>query len=528
MRPFAQYRSFSRPVRLLLLNQLTINVGFYMLVPYLAAHLSGELGLATWMVGFVLGVRNFAQQGMFLLGGSLADRFGYKLLIVAGCALRTIGFGLLGVVDSVPALVMASAATGFAGALFNPAVRAYLAHDAGERRVEAFALFSVFYQAGILLGPLIGLVLTGVAFSLTCAVAAAVFALLTVLQIRALPQRTGCADTGREPMLATWRAVAANRPFVLFAVAMIGSYVLSFQVYLALPLQAKVIVSSERGASAAVAGVFAVSGLVTILGQIRLTAWFRRRFGPGRSMSIGLVTMGVAFVPMLLVELAPVEPTSVEAVAIGLVALIIGSGVLALGTAIVFPFEMDTIVSLSGDRLVATHYGLYNTVCGVGILLGNLGTGWALDLAAARGLAALPWLTLLVLGVICATALRSLRRRGLLPAEAETRQRHGRHRAPRGRQCEERRRAVTTGAPASVPSAPPARGWLGLEAPTEPIPIPLRVRAVRPPAAPPRADARSFTPLPRRTPAEREGRVPASGVSPGPHGVPDHVGGAIA
>lgn len=37
--------------------------------------------------------------------------------------------------------------------MFNPAVRAYLAIDSGERRVEAFALFNVFYQAGILAGP---------------------------------------------------------------------------------------------------------------------------------------------------------------------------------------------------------------------------------------------------------------------------------------------------------------------------------------------------------------------------------------
>jgi MFS family permease len=433
MRAIAQYRSFPRPVQLLLLNQLTINTGFYMLVPYLAAHLSGELGLATWVVGLVLGVRNFSQQGMFLLGGSLADRFGYKPLIVAGCALRTLGFGLLGVVDSVPALIVASAATGFAGALFNPAVRAYLAHDAGERRVEAFALFSVFYQAGILLGPLIGLALTGVAFSLTCAVAAAVFALLTVLQVRALPQRSSSADTARMSLLSTWRTVASNRPFVLFAVAMIGSYVLSFQVYLALPLQANVIIRSEAGASAAVAAVFAVSGLVTILGQLRVTAWCRRCLGPGRSMGIGLVTMGVAFVPLLATEAVPVEPNGAGGVIAGLAALVLASAVLALGTAIVFPFEMDTISSLSGDRLVATHYGFYNTVCGVGIMLGNLGTGWALDLAAGHGLSSLPWLVLFGLGLVCAAALWSLRRRGLLPAESERRSRGGRHRTSGGR-----------------------------------------------------------------------------------------------
>lgn len=61
-----------------------------------------------------------------------------------------------------------------------------------------------------------------------------------------------------------------------------------------------------------------------------------------------------------------------------------------LGTIIVFPFEMDTIVTLSGNRLVSTHYGLYSTICGVGIMLGNLLTGGALDLARSAGLAALP------------------------------------------------------------------------------------------------------------------------------------------
>jgi MFS family permease len=237
----ARFRSFDRPVQLLMLNQFTINIGFYMLMPYLAAHLSGDLALAGWTVGLILGARNFSQQGMFLIGGTLADRLGYKPLIVAGCALRTAGFALLGLVDSVPTLIVASVATGFAGALFNPAVRAYLAQDAGERRVEAFALFNVFYQTGILMGPIIGLVLTTVSFQVTCLVAASVFALLTVLQIRLLPTRTAGASENRPKtsVLDDWRTVLGNRSFVLFSLAMIGSYVLSFQVFLALPLEAR-------------------------------------------------------------------------------------------------------------------------------------------------------------------------------------------------------------------------------------------------------------------------------------------------
>jgi MFS family permease len=251
-----QTRSFPPAVRLLMANQFAINLAFYMLMPYLAAHLSGELGLAAWAVGLVLGVRNFSQQGMFLIGGTLADRRGYKIPIMAGCLLRTVGFGLLGWVDSLPALIAASAATGFAGALFNPAVRAYLATEAGERRVDAFATFNVYYQAGMLLGPLVGLALLAADFRLVCTVAAALFAVLTLLQGYALPARGG-RTTGAVTVLSQWRVVVANRPFLLFSVAMIGSYVLAFQVYLALPLVASDALGAQG--TAVTSGLFVAS-----------------------------------------------------------------------------------------------------------------------------------------------------------------------------------------------------------------------------------------------------------------------------
>lgn len=415
-----QVRSYEGSVQLLMVNQFTINLGFYMLMPYLAAHLSGTLGLAGWIVGLVLGVRNFSQQGMFLVGGTLADRIGYKPMIVAGCVLRTLGFATLGLVDSLPALLAASAATGLAGALFNPAVRAYLAADAGERRVEAFALFNVFYQAGILLGPLVGMVLTGVDFRVTCLVAAGIFALLSVVQIRALPARRAddsqSKKEGRDGVLAQWRGILANRPFLLFSVAMIGSYVLSFQVYLALPLEVRRLGGDGEFGTAAVAMLFAVSGLSTILGQTRVTAWCKARYEPGQALVRGLAAMGLAFVPLLLATAVPVPESGIGLWLLAAVPPTLAALLLAIGTMIAYPFEMDTIVRLSGDRLVATHYGLYNTICGIGITVGNLGTGAALDAARAAGMPALPWITLAALGLACATALYGLHRTGRLTA----------------------------------------------------------------------------------------------------------------
>ncbi|MGW2631748.1 MFS transporter [Streptomyces chattanoogensis] len=420
-----QLRSYESSVQLLMVNQFTINLGFYMLMPYLAAHLSGTLGLAGWLVGLVLGVRNFSQQGMFLVGGTLADRLGYKPLIVAGCVLRTAGFATLGLVDSLPALLAASAATGLAGALFNPAVRAYLAADAGERRLEAFALFNVFYQAGILLGPLVGMVLTGVGFRVTCLVAAGIFALLSIVQIRALPARHADGTRGtttvdgrarREGVLSQWRRILTNRPFLLFSSAMIGSYVLSFQVYLALPLEVKRLGGEGRPGTAAVAMLFAVSGLSTILWQTKVTAWCKARLTAGQALARGLLTMGLAFVPVLAAGALPVPQSGPGRWALAALPPALAALLLALGTMIAYPFEMDTIVRLSGNRLVATHYGLYNTICGIGITLGNLLTGAALDTSRTAGLPALPWLTLALLGLACSAALYGLHRTGRLGA----------------------------------------------------------------------------------------------------------------
>ncbi|MFG2115110.1 MFS transporter [Streptomyces sp. NPDC048718] len=390
-----QSRTFDPAVRLLFLNQLTINLGFYMLMPYLAAHLADGLGMAAWAVGLVLGARNLSQQGMFLAGGALADRLGFKPLIVAGCALRTAGFGALAFAQSLPALIAASLATGLAGALFNPAVRAYLAAEAGERRVAAFALFNTYYQAGILLGPLVGVALTGVSFRLTCVVAAVLFAGLTVVQLRHLPVRHKAAATpadGDGGARGQFRTVLTNRTFWLFSLAMTGSYVLSFQVYLALPLAA--------GGTAAMTALFVVSALVALAGQLRITAWCAARLTRERCLVLGLALMGAAF-------LLP------AALGRALVGLLLCAAVLAVANAVLYPYEMDTVVALSRGRWVATHYGLYNTVCGIGITLGNLGTGVLLD---TTGWSAAPWLVLCAVGLGCAAAMAALARGGRLTA----------------------------------------------------------------------------------------------------------------
>ncbi|WP_246243414.1 MFS transporter [Amycolatopsis pithecellobii] len=389
-----EFRGFDYRVRILLVNQLGIYLGFFMLLPYLSLYLSEQLGLAGWAVGLVLGVRNFFQQGMFLLGGTITDRFGYRLPVILGCLLRTAGFALLGVVTTLPTLIPAAMITGLAGALFTPAVRVGLAMEAGERRIEAFAISNVVFRIGGLAGPLLGVALLSVSFRVACLSAAAVFAALSLLQIRALPKREVPPREGR--IREDIRTAAGNRRLLAFAAAMTGAYLLSFQIYLALPDQARTVAGADSDVLVTV--LFLIESALALTCQLRVTAWCRRVLGPTRTLPAGMALLAVALLP-------PALPTGLLGHALAWVPLLLSSALLSLGTLMVFPFEMDTIATMAQDRLVATHYGLYNTIVGIGILAGNLFTGSVLSWAQGAGVPALPWLGLSTIGGICAIAL---------------------------------------------------------------------------------------------------------------------------
>lgn len=222
-------RAASPVARLLVLTQLAFNVGFFMVLPYLSVHLSRDLGLAASVVGLTQRLRTFSRQGLFIVGGTLADRWGTAPVVLLGCGLRIVGFLGLAAASSVAGVLAATVTTGFAAELFSPAVEAALSTEAGaleraggQTRATAFALLSVCGQIGAFTGPLLGALLLLVDFRAACLVAAGVFVLVLAAHLRWLP-RTPATHVG-EPLLAGWREVLGNRRFVLFALAYSGSW----------------------------------------------------------------------------------------------------------------------------------------------------------------------------------------------------------------------------------------------------------------------------------------------------------------
>ncbi|MBT2468839.1 MFS transporter [Streptomyces sp. ISL-66] len=406
MRTLAAVRSFPLPVRLLLVNQLGVNTGFYLLIPYLAIHLTDDLGMSAAVVGVVLGLRNLSQQGLFPIGGSAADRLGARGVIIAGCALRTLGFALFALGDALPLLIGASILSGLAGALFNPAVRTYVAQEAGGRKAEAFALFNVFATTGALLGPLLGSLLLLVDFRAAAVTAAAVFAVLTLAQLLVLPARAAPApDTG---VLGDWREVSGNRRFLAFSLAMVGMYGLENQLYLLLPHA----VARASGWDGSTGLLFLAGTVAHLCFQLRITRGLAARGSRARWIATGLAVMALGFVPPMLVSGAAAPHPAY------LLLVLAGALLLHLGVMIAQPFVMELIPAFGRENLTGTYYGLFYAVSGIAAAVGNAGIGWAMDTAGHTGLTWLPHACCLALGLASAAAVARLHRRRALPPDS--------------------------------------------------------------------------------------------------------------
>ena len=104
----------------LALDSLLVILGFFVVMPMISLRFVDQLGWAAGIVGLALGLRQLTQQGLGVLGGSLADKFGARPLIVGGMLLRAAGFASLAYAQSGLELILSCIISGLGGCLFDP------------------------------------------------------------------------------------------------------------------------------------------------------------------------------------------------------------------------------------------------------------------------------------------------------------------------------------------------------------------------------------------------------------------------
>jgi MFS family permease len=372
--------------RLLVASQFAFNVGFFAVLPYLAGHLGGTLGLGGALVGLILGLRTFSQQGMFVVGGSLTDRYGPRPVVLAGCALRVAGFIWLGSAEAAWSVTAAVVLVGFAAALFSPAVESEIAREAvrmeqagGPVRTRVLATFSAGGQAGALIGPLVGTLLLGEGFLGACLAGAAVFAVVLAGHWRLMPRAEAHAARERFAL----RPLVRNRRFLRLAIAY-STYLIAYnQLYLALPAE----LDRATGSQQALGWLFALASAMVVFGQMPMERWASARLGLTVMIRCGLALIATAFaVTGVLLPLQGLWP------AVSFVVL------LTLGQMLVVPAARACVPELVDARRLGLFTGALSSVSGLLVLAGGAPAGALLELGGT-----LPWLalgTVPVLGVL--------------------------------------------------------------------------------------------------------------------------------
>ncbi len=386
--------------RLLVLTQFAFNVGFYLVLPFLADHLADDLGMAAVMVGLVLGLRTFSQQGLFLLGGVLADRFGTRPVVLIGCAVRVAGFLILGFADTLTGVLAGTLLTGVAAALFSPAVESALAREGGRlqaeggpRRTELFAMFTAAGEVGTVLGPLLGVVLLGVGFRATCLAAAVVFVLILLTHARWLPREPGAHAA--DAVVVALAEVAGNRRFLLFAAANSACLLAYNQLYLALPVEL-----DRVDGDAALGWLFALASVQVVVAQLPVTRLARTALGVRWALVTGFAVTSLAFAVVAVAAPGAVPGAGTLAPAVALVVL------LTLGQMLVTPVANDIAARLAGERRLGAYFGVLSVAGGVAVLVGSTATGALFDLVPESGAAAAaPWAALAVIPALAAAAM---------------------------------------------------------------------------------------------------------------------------
>lgn len=375
-------RGTSKALWVLYADTFIMAVGFYMLIPLLALHFLENLSLTIAFVGAITAIRSASQNGLMPLAGWLADRVDYKKAIAIGVLIRAAGFAMLGTVNSVPLLIIASILTGMGGALFHPAsYAAYSALAEGRDQLKIYSTREMISNLGFVIGPMAGGLLAGFDFKWVSLVAAFMFLVAFAFTVLGLPSGLSAQATAPTSI----RTVLRNRAFVRYCVLAAGLWILISQLYLVVPFRAGAVLPGALG----VGVVYTASAVLMVAIMLPLTTLASRHLSSRNILSISSIALGSGIAVMGLWG--------------SLAGLIVGVGLFTVGQILCQPVMNSVTADFAGTGSIASHFGVFGLAQAVGSIIGNLVGGVLYSLSEKHGpITELPWIIFLIWGVVVA------------------------------------------------------------------------------------------------------------------------------
>lgn len=370
----------------LLLDNLLVVLGFFVVFPLISIRFVDQLGWAAVVVGAALGLRQLIQQGLGIFGGAIADRFGAKPMIVTGMLMRAAGFATMAMADQPWILWFSCALSALGGTLFDPPRTALVIKlTRPHERGRFYSLLMMQDSAGAVIGALIGSWLLQYDFHFVCWVGAGIFVLAAGWNAWLLPAYR--ISTIRAPMKEGMMRVLRDRRFLTYVLTLTGYYMLSVQVMLMLPI----VVNEIAGSPTAVKWMYAIEAALSLSLLYPIARWSEKRFRLEQRLMAGLLLMTLSLIPVGLA-------TSLQ----GVFTLIC---CFYLGSIIAEPARETLSASLADPRARGSYMGFSRLGLALGGAVGYTGGGWMYDTGHAVGMPELPWILLGIVGLITLFAL---------------------------------------------------------------------------------------------------------------------------
>ena len=191
----------------------------------------GGLGFSTQSVGFLQGIVYACTYVIPILGGALAERYGYRRMLLVAFSLLATGYFAAGQMSAYALVFLALLVMATGSGLFKPIISGTIARTTDER-TSAFG-FGIYYwmiNLGAFLAPLVVSWLRGFSWTYVFVASAAYCALmlLPTAFVYREPQRPESTKTLRE-VLEGAAEVLGDARFMLMVVVYSGFWILYFQ-----------------------------------------------------------------------------------------------------------------------------------------------------------------------------------------------------------------------------------------------------------------------------------------------------------
>jgi proton-dependent oligopeptide transporter, POT family len=311
------------------ITELFERVAYYAQAAVLAIFLHESLHLSTEQTGTLMGLFGFAVWFLPILGGSLADRFGFRNSLAVAYLTLAVGYFLMGSLSAswmaplqqalplfwVVLLVLMIPALG--PSVVKPVVAGTTARASSESvRSIGYSIYYTLVNIGGMLGPFIAfLVRRSLGIENVFRVSALFVFLMffATLSFYKEPRRSG--EQSVPTIAAALRnmvVVLSNLPFVVFLLIFSGFWVVFWQEFIALPLFLRGYVNPNANVDL----LLTVDPFTVILFQI-VVSYLTRRIPAFTAMTIGILIASFSWLVLLLHASTPFVIAALFILALG-------------------------------------------------------------------------------------------------------------------------------------------------------------------------------------------------------------------